>query len=103
MVGNAVGIISVDRDTVIGNVLLQSNSTLVLQGSDIVANNLIGGNLVCIGNTPPTEHGGNTVGGNKIGQCVGLQPGYLGEAQKDLVRALEVSKPSSRRSRDLRL
>jgi hypothetical protein len=59
---------------VTGNVVFQENESEV----NLIDNNVIGGNLVCIGNTPAPINGPigggapNTVTGQKIGQCVGL-------------------------------
>jgi hypothetical protein len=71
------------RDTVGGNVIVANNRASdpsQLPGSDSteVANNpFIGGNLICVGNTPAaqlgdTEQPGSTVAGRKIGECAGL-------------------------------
>jgi hexosaminidase len=59
---------------VTGNIVFQENESEV----NLIDNNVIGGNLVCIGNTPAPINGPigggapNTVTGQKIGQCVGL-------------------------------
>jgi hypothetical protein len=68
-----------DSNAVVGNVLLINNR--VPSNVYVIARNTIGGNLVCVGNTPapsnvfvvpPPTAFPNTVGGNKVGQCVGL-------------------------------
>ena len=51
----------------------------ILDSTEIVSN-VIGGNLICHGNTPPAQigdapqegGGANTVGGNAIGECADL-------------------------------
>jgi hypothetical protein len=84
------GWIGVIRDHVGGN-LIFSNNTSVINGlvdppvpgevdsdSSEVMTNVVGGNLICQGNTPAAQvnpdDGGqpNVVGGRKIGQCAGL-------------------------------
>lgn len=84
------GWIGVIRDHVGGN-LIFSNNTSVINGlvdppvpgqvdsdSSEVMTNVVGGNLICQGNTPSAQvnpdDGGqpNVVGGHKIGQCAGL-------------------------------
>jgi hypothetical protein len=56
-----------------GSVLVQNNKTLA-GPNDFIAANIIGGSLVCSGNTPPPIDSGfpNTVGGSKVAQCAGL-------------------------------
>ena len=58
----------------------------VLDSTEIVSN-VIGGNLICHGNTPPAQigdaildegNGPNTVGGNAIGECAHLTNSKLG-------------------------
>jgi hypothetical protein len=59
---------------VTGNIAFQENESEI----NLIDNNVIGGNLVCTGNTPAPVNGPigggapNTVTGQKIGQCVGL-------------------------------
>jgi hypothetical protein len=79
------------RVNVGGNVIVANNSGTqtglpgtefegVLDSNEVV-DNVIGGNLICHGNTPPAqigdaaEEGGgaNTVGGNAIGECADLE------------------------------
>ncbi|MBV8120764.1 MAG: hypothetical protein JO081_12605, partial [Alphaproteobacteria bacterium] len=64
-----------------GNVLVTSNTpTASFAGtpSPAVAGNMIGGNLVCVGNTPAANDvvsgtpNPNTVAGHKLGECAGL-------------------------------
>lgn len=68
------------RDTVGGSVTF-SNNTGVNPDSSEVMSNVIGGNLVCTGNTPPAtvnpDDGGlpNVVGGTATGECAGLTTG----------------------------
>jgi hypothetical protein len=84
------GWIGVIRDHVGGNVVFSNNASVInglvnppVPGevdpdSSEIMTNMIGGNLICQGNTPAAQvnpdDGGqpNTVGGNKIGQCAGL-------------------------------
>jgi hypothetical protein len=84
------GWIGVIRDHVGGNVVFSNNASVInglvnppVPGevdpdSSEIMTNVIGGNLVCQGNTPAAQvnpdDGGqpNTVGGHKIGQCAGL-------------------------------
>jgi hypothetical protein len=84
------GWIGVIRDHVGGNVVFSNNASVInglvnppVPGevdpdSSEIMTNVIGGNLICQGNTPAAQvnpdDGGqpNTVGGNKIGQCAGL-------------------------------
>ena len=84
------GWIGVIRDHVGGN-LIFNNNTSVINGlvdppvpgqvdpdSSEIMTNVVGGNLICQGNTPSAQvnpdDGGqpNVVGGKKIGQCAGL-------------------------------
>jgi glucose/arabinose dehydrogenase len=72
--------------TVAGNVQVERGGSVALSGARVdgnvqlarnrggvaVSNTTIGGNLQCKGNEPPPTGGGNTVGGNKEGQCAGL-------------------------------
>jgi hypothetical protein len=60
----------VELTVVGGNVQVNKNNS----GSfaSLVAVNTIGGNLQCAGNTPGVLGGGNTVTGNKLGQCAGF-------------------------------
>jgi hypothetical protein len=73
------------RDVVGGNVMV-SHTAGTQTGEDEfegildsteVATNVIGGNLICVANTPAAQIGDsggspNTVGGNKLGECAGL-------------------------------
>jgi hypothetical protein len=66
------------RTTVGGNLIYSKNASVVDPDSNEVQTNVISGNLICQGNTPPAQvnpaEGGqpNVVGGQKIGQCAGL-------------------------------
>jgi hypothetical protein len=63
------------QDNVGGNVLVRNNNTSGGPNSNTIAANIIGGSLVCSGNTPAPGLGGggaNTVGGARAGQCSGL-------------------------------
>lgn len=79
------GWLGVIRDRVGGNAIVSKNASVVTENgpgldtdSNEVQTNVVGGNLICVGNTPAAQvnsgDGGqpNTVGGNKIGQCAGL-------------------------------
>lgn len=77
--------LGVIRDTVGGNVIV-SHTAGTQTGEDEfegildsteVATNVIGGNLICVGNTPAAQIGDsggtlNTVSGNKLGECADL-------------------------------
>jgi len=68
------------RDTVGGNVTFSNNSGDNPDSSEVMTN-VIGGNLVCTGNTPAAtvnpDDGGmpNVVGGTATGECAGLTTG----------------------------
>jgi hypothetical protein len=77
--------LGVIRDTVGGNVIVANTvGTQTGEGpfegildSTEVATNVIGGNLICHGNSPAAQIGDsegstNVVGGNKLGECAGL-------------------------------
>lgn len=79
------GWLGVIRDHVAGNVIVSNNeSVLTEEGPGVdadameVQTNVVGGNLICQGNTPAAQvnalDGGleNAVSGNKVGQCAGL-------------------------------
>ncbi len=72
--GTLSGQIELAVNTVGTNVLLSGNTTNGEAPNDVVAKNVIGGNLTCIDNTPaPVDSGvASTVTGHKVGQCVGL-------------------------------
>jgi hypothetical protein len=63
--------ISLDRNTVGGSLLDETNQCFNEGGCNAILSNTIGNNLVCVGNTPSpiTEGTSNTVGGNSVGQC----------------------------------
>jgi hypothetical protein len=62
------------RNNVGGSMLVQNNQCFNEANCDAVGANVIGGSLVCSGNSPPpVDIGGpNTVGGSKVAQCSGL-------------------------------
>jgi hypothetical protein len=72
------GWIGAIRDHVGGNLIFSNNTSVVDPDSSEVQTNVIGGNLICQGNSPAAQvnpdDGGqpNTVGGHKVGQCAGL-------------------------------
>ena len=72
--GTQSGPIEVVVNIVGSNVLLSGNTTTGGAPNDVVAENLIGGNLTCVANTPAPDDFGvpNTVTGHKSGQCKGL-------------------------------
>jgi hypothetical protein len=59
------------RNTIGGSLIDQNNQCFNEGGCNSVVSNTIGGNLICMGNTPPPVTGGtsNTVAGNLVGQC----------------------------------
>ena len=67
---SVVGIV-LDRNTVGGSLIDETNQCFNEGGCNSVVSNTIGMNLVCTGNTPTPTIGGtsNTVGGNQVGQC----------------------------------
>jgi hypothetical protein len=79
------GWLGVIRDHVGGNVIVQNNASVLTEDgpgvdtdSTEVQTNVVGGNLICHGNTPAAQvnpvDGGlpNVVGGQKVGECAGL-------------------------------
>ena len=75
-----MGLLAIIFNDLSGNVLVASNTPTASFSntmSPTVAGNMIGGNLVCTGNTPAandvvTTPDANTVTGNKVGECAGL-------------------------------
>jgi hypothetical protein len=67
---SVVGIV-LDRNTVGGSLIDETNQCFNEGGCNSIVSNTIGANLVCTGNTPPPTIQGtsNTVGGNSVGQC----------------------------------
>lgn len=62
------------RNNVGGNVIFSKNVSVLDPDSNEVATNTIGGNLICVGNSPAVQFGDsgglpNVVGGHKLGQC----------------------------------
>jgi len=70
-IANSIGEINVVSNDVGGSALVRANTASGRNFINIEAN-AIGGSLVCMDNTPAPSGDGNTVGGNKVGQCVGL-------------------------------
>jgi len=78
--GTSAGPIFAESNTVTGSVVVDNNATAGAL-SNRIDDNTIGGNLVCMSNTPPPTDivvippptpRPNAVGGNKVGQCAGL-------------------------------
>jgi hypothetical protein len=60
--------LEINDNGVAGNMIDLGNVTT----NNAILNNSIAGNLVCVGNSQAPSGGNLTVGGNKVGQCVGL-------------------------------